>query len=241
MSGTDQNDLNDNTDCNKYGVDPIDEFVAAMAGLSISGLQRPASCAAYNRDRSETTMATLSSLPGTSTDAQMSAFRMEETALLPGKEIGNRMNGIQGFPEGGRGEQERGDVEGVRGEEGVRFHPCMWVESCQLRGLRVDTRLSNLATTCSGVTSNQTPITSSNYKFQMGPKTDPLALNVRGNGLNHPFAYRYLRLPPPQLIRPVNEEREMKCNFPRLCHISKVLQQAITNTAVAIYSACVTN
>lgn len=52
-------------------MDPIDDFVAIMASLSISGLQRPASCAAYNRDRPETTMATLSSLPGTSTDAQM--------------------------------------------------------------------------------------------------------------------------------------------------------------------------
>ncbi|TMS02645.1 hypothetical protein E3U43_020625, partial [Larimichthys crocea] len=58
-------------DCNNYGVDPIDDFVAIMASLSISGLQRPALCAAYNRDRPETTMATLSSLPGTSTDAQM--------------------------------------------------------------------------------------------------------------------------------------------------------------------------
>ena len=38
------------------------------------------------------------------------------------------MNGIQGFPEGGQGEKERGDVEGVRGEQGVRFRPCMWVE-----------------------------------------------------------------------------------------------------------------
>lgn len=27
-----------------------------------------------------------------------------------------------------REEEKRRDVVGIRGEEGVRFHPCMWVE-----------------------------------------------------------------------------------------------------------------
>lgn len=36
--------------------------------------------------------------------------------------------GYTASPRGERGEKQREDVEGVRGEQGVKFHPYMWVE-----------------------------------------------------------------------------------------------------------------
>lgn len=64
-------------------------------------------------------------------------FNPETTPWPPGRPIPHTAHpscgaiewmGYRASPREGEERKERGDVEGVRGEEGVTFHPCMWVE-----------------------------------------------------------------------------------------------------------------